>query len=114
MLQLTANGLATGAVIALGASAFSLVYNAARVFNLAQAAIYVWAAYACYVLFIVLRLPLVAAVVGSLLTGAALRVSIEMLVFRRILRTGASSLVNFVAAIGLYVVLINVLPLLFG
>src|SRR5688500_20171555 len=64
-VQLTVYGLANGAVLALAALGFVLIYKATSVINFAQGELLLVGAYLFYTAFVLLRLPFaVAAVVG--------------------------------------------------
>jgi len=73
-LLLTVYGLADGAILALAALGFVLIYKATRVINFAQGEFLLFGAYMFYTAFVVMRLPwILASVVGVI--GAIILVS---------------------------------------
>ena len=56
-VQLTVYGLANGAVLALAALGFVLIYKATSVINFAQGELLLVGAYLFYIAFVLLRLP---------------------------------------------------------
>jgi branched-chain amino acid transport system permease protein len=81
-IQLTVYGLANGAVLALAALGFVLVYKATRVINFAQGELLLIGAYLFYTAFVLLRLPLAVALVAGLIAAALLGVVVERVVLR--------------------------------
>ena len=59
-LQLLANGLVTGSVIAIAAVGVSLVYGILRIVNFAYGDVMAYGAFAAYLFDVTWRLPLVA------------------------------------------------------
>ena len=60
-ISLTVYGLSDGALLALAALGFVLIYKATRVINFAQGEFLLVGAYMFYTAFVILQLPLVAA-----------------------------------------------------
>jgi branched-chain amino acid transport system permease protein len=81
-IQLTVYGLANGAVLALAALGFVLIYKATRVINFAQGELLLIGAYLFYTAFVLLRLPLLVAVVAGVIAATALGVAVERVVLR--------------------------------
>ena len=65
-ISLTVYGLSDGALLALAALGFVLIYKATRVINFAQGEFLLVGAYMFYTAFVILRLPLVAAALFGL------------------------------------------------
>src|SRR5262245_10625646 len=82
LLQLTVYGLANGAVLALAALGFVLIYRATHVINFAQGEFLLIGAYAFYSAFVLLQLPAVIAVVVGVVVAAALAAAIERVLLR--------------------------------
>ncbi len=114
LLQLLANGLVNGCMIALMALGYALIYNTTRIFHVAHGAAYTAAAYLCYLLLIVFKWPLLLAVVGGVAAAALLGVTMELAVYAPLYRRGASDLISLISSLGLYVALVNLIALLFG
>jgi branched-subunit amino acid ABC-type transport system permease component len=81
-LALALSGIPLGAMYALQASGIVLVYKTSGVFNFAQGAIGMMAAYVASSLGVSLGLPLPVAIVGALVVGAVIGVTMEALTVR--------------------------------
>ncbi|HEX5597569.1 MAG TPA: branched-chain amino acid ABC transporter permease [Micromonosporaceae bacterium] len=111
-IQLTVYGLANGAVLALAALGFVLIYKATSVINFAQGELLLVGAYLFYTAFVILRLPLVLAVVAGVAAAAVLGVTIERLVLRPLI--GESPIAVIMVTIGLAAVLKAVVQMYYG
>ena len=114
VLQLFINGLATGALYALTAVGFALIYNGTRIFHIAHGAVFTFGGYALYVLSATLGLPLVLALVGALIVTAAFGALADILVYRPLRKRGSSPAGMFIASIGLLTFAQAVYSLIFG
>ena len=112
--QFIINGLITGVLYSLLAIGFALVYNTARVFHIAAAGIYVFAAYMFWLFSASLGLPLLlaAGIAGVLTMGLSL--ATEATVYRPLKRRKASLNVAMIASIGLMTVIVNLVAMFFG
>jgi len=102
-VQLTVYGLANGAVLALAALGFVLIYKATSVINFAQGELLLVGGYLFYFAFVVFQLPLVAAVIAGVAAAALLGIVIERLVLRPLI--GEDPIAVIMVTIGLAVVL---------
>lgn len=84
--QFTINGLITGVLYSLLAIGFALVYNTTRIFHIAAAGIYVFAAYMLYLFSSVCGLPLLLAALMAVMLSAALSLAMETTVYRPLKR----------------------------
>jgi branched-chain amino acid transport system permease protein len=111
-LSLTIYGLADGAILALAALGFVLIYKATQVINFAQGEFLLVGAYIFYTCFVVLSLPFVLAAVA----GAVIAVLLGVLVERFVLRpmVGESAISVIMVTIGLSAVLKAIVQLFFG
>lgn len=114
ILQFVINGVITGILYSLLAIGFALVYNTTKVFHIAAAALYVFAAYLFYFFTITLEIPVILAVVISLLFTSWLSLLMDVSVYRPLDRRGASSDIVMIASIGMMTVVINLLVIVFG
>jgi branched-chain amino acid transport system permease protein len=103
LLFLTFNGLANGAVLALGALGFVLIFKATEVVNFAQGQLLLIGAFMVYTAQITWGLPWPLAIVAAMITGALLGLVIERLVLRPLV--GEASLSVIMVTIGLASVL---------
>jgi neutral amino acid transport system permease protein len=113
-LQLVANGLVTGSVIAIGAVGVSIVYGILRLVNFAYGDFIAFGALAAYAFNGPLGVPLVFATVLGMLATAVLSLLLDRILWRplRVRRAGFMSL--FLASIGLALVLRQTLLLAYG
>jgi branched-chain amino acid transport system permease protein len=111
-VQLTVYGLANGAVLALAALGFVLIYKASGVLNFAQGQLLLVGAYLFYTAFAIVRLPLAAAVVAGLTAAVAVGVAVERLVLRPLV--GRSAVAVLMITIGLATILQSVVQMLYG
>ncbi len=111
LLQLLINGLVTGALYALVALGFGIVYRSTKVFHLALGAIYTASAYGAYA---VLKWGKGTGVLVGILTALALGILIERCVYRPFYKKDSSPGVVLIASLGLYIFIVNLIALIFG
>jgi len=114
VLQAIANGFCSGAVFAVVALGFSLLYSTTRVFNIAHGASFVIGAYVGYLASDRWGLPLGPAILVSSLAPAFAALLLELSVFAPLRRRWGSPEVALVASLGVYVVVANVVALAAG
>ncbi|MPZ95854.1 MAG: branched-chain amino acid ABC transporter permease [Propionibacteriales bacterium] len=111
-VNLTVYGLSDGAILALAALGFVLIYKATGVINFAQGEFLMIGAYVVYSSFVVFGLPLTVAVVVGVLFAIVLGVLIERLVLRPLVGENAISVI--MVTIGLAALLRAVVQMIFG
>jgi branched-chain amino acid transport system permease protein len=111
-IQLTIYGLANGAILALAALGFVLIYKATRVINFAQGELLLIGAYAFYSAFAVLQLPAILAVVVAVAVAAALAAAIERVLLRPLV--GQDPIAVIMVTIGLSAVLKAAVQIAYG
>lgn len=114
LAQLFVNGLVTGAVLAMAAVGVTLVYGVLGVVNFAHGDYLTIGAYAAFVCNVTLGLSIVVATGAALLGVAVLGVLLEFALWRPMRRRRAGTYSVFITAIGLALVLRQVLLLVFG
>ena len=112
--QLIANGLIAGALYALIASGFALVYMVLRFIHFAHGAVFMAGAFAAYSFLVLLRLPPAAAVALALAVTALLGVLIDRMVYRPLRKKNADERALLLASIGVFIFLQGLALLLFG
>jgi branched-chain amino acid transport system permease protein len=112
LLNLTVYGLADGAILALAALGFVLIYKATSVINFAQGEFLLVGAYTVYAVFVLMGLPVVAAVMIGLAIAILLGIGIERFVLRPLI--GESAISVIMVTIGLAAVLRAVVQMFFG
>ena len=112
--QFIVNGFITGILYSLLAIGFALVYNTTRVFHIAAAGIYVFAAFMFYLFVPVFGLPVWVGIVASIVLTMGLSLLTEVSVYRPLRRKKASNNVALIASIGLMTIIVNLLAMFFG
>ena len=114
LLQLLANGLVTGSIIAIAAIGLSLVYGILKIVNFAHGDFLTFGAFMAFLANITWGASMVVAVVFAMLATAALGVVLEFVLWRPIRRRGAGLISLFIVAIGLALVLRHMIFLVWG
>lgn len=114
MLQFIANGLCLGAIIAVVALGFGLIYSTTRVFHIAHAGIYVLSGYVLWASVGLWELPLVPGILLSLAVAAVAGVLVDWAVYQPLARRAASAAVVMISSLGVQIVFENTLALAFG
>lgn len=112
--QFIINGLITGVLYSLMAIGFALVYNTTRIFHIAAAGIYVFAAYMFWLFYVTLHLPLLPAAFIAIMLTMGLSLTTEVAVYRPLKNRKASLNVVMIASIGLMTVIVNLIAMFFG
>lgn len=112
--QLLANGIITGFFYALIALGFGLIYSSTKVFHFAHGAVYTVSAYITYLFLQYVGANYAISVIIALFTSIFLGFVIETLIYYPLYKKGASSGIFFISSLGAYILLINLVTLLFG
>ena len=112
--QFLINGLITGILYSLLAIGFALVYNTTKIFHIAAAGIYVFAAYMFWLFASTVGLPIIPASLVAIVLTMLLSLLSEVLVYRPLKNRKASLNVAMIASIGLMTVIINIIAMFFG
>ena len=112
--QFIINGLITGVLYSLLAIGFALVYNTTRIFHIAAAGIYVFAAYMFYLFAVPLSLPLLIAAAVAVVLTMGLSLLTEAAVYRPLKHKKGSLNVAMIASVGLMTVIVNMVAMFFG
>jgi branched-chain amino acid transport system permease protein len=111
--QILVNGISQGALYALLALSFWVIFAVTRTFHLAHVAVLNVAAYALYWVFVDLDQHLWIAIVASFAVAISLGVLIESAIYAPIRRHGGDQLLLFLAASAILTISQAVLALLF-
>ncbi len=114
MLQILANGLIIGAIYGLVALGFALIYRTVRFFHFAHGAVFAVGAYVAYVSVAQAGLSYVLVAPIVIISCGAIGLLIDRLVYRPLRRRRASNLVFLLASFGVFLVIQNLLQLVFG
>ncbi len=111
-LQLLANGIIAGSVYALLGLGFGIIFSATRTFHFAHGAVYSMAGYLVFQFHVFWHLPLTISITLSLLAAVCLGVAIEGLIYSPLRRVGASSMEILLSSLGLFILLQNLMIIL--
>src|SRR5579885_2891940 len=107
LAQQILNGVVVGAVYALFALGFTLVYGVQKILTLAHGGLFMWGALIGLGVVTRLDLPLYAALLIAMLAAGGLGIVLELLAFRQLRRRKGDDLSTLVAAIGANLILVN-------
>src|SRR5213082_2450247 len=113
-LQLLANGLVTGSVIALAAVGVSIVYGILRLVNFAYGDYMTFGAFMGVLFNVTLKLPIVPSAVLAMVATAGLSIALELVLWRPLRARSAGFMSLFLVSVGLALVLSHVIYLVAG
>lgn len=111
-LEQIINGLSTGSMYALVAIGYTMVYGIAKMINFAHGEIIMVGAYITYVCISSFHLPVIVAIIASIIGCALLGMLTEKVAYKPL--RGAGSLTVLITAIGVSYLLQNLFLILFG
>ncbi len=111
-INLLVYGMADGAILALAALGFVLIYKATEVINFAQGEFLLVGAYMFYTAFVVLQLPILLAVVVGVLVATVIGVLVERLILRPMVGENPISII--MVTIGLSTLLQALVQMFYG
>ncbi|MGH3103035.1 MAG: branched-chain amino acid ABC transporter permease [Gaiellaceae bacterium] len=109
LVQLGANGLVTGSILAIAAVGVSLVYGILRIVNFAHGDYLVFGAYIALLVNVTWGGHIVVAAIAAVVLTALLAAALEFALWRPLRRKRAGVFSLFIAAIGLALVLRHVI-----
>lgn len=113
-VQQFANGLSRGAVYALIAVGFALIFSVLKFSNFAHGGLISVAAYAGYYFSSKFNFPPVLAVTCTALVGGVIGVVLDTIAFRNLRKRNSSNIYYFVSSITCGILFMNILTLMFG
>lgn len=113
LLQLFLNGLAAGALYAVVAYGFALIYFTGRVLHIAHGGILLLSAAAIYVVS-GLGAPWPLAIAAAIPIAFGIGIAFELAAYRPLRRSSRPPLARFIVSLGLLLVITNTLPLFVG
>jgi branched-chain amino acid transport system permease protein len=111
-MNLLVYGMADGAILALAALGFVLIYKATEVINFAQGEFLLVGAYMFYTAFVVLKLPVLLAVLVGVIVATAIGVLVERLILRPMVGENPISII--MVTIGLATLLRALVQMFYG
>ncbi|MFH1828287.1 MAG: branched-chain amino acid ABC transporter permease [Nanoarchaeota archaeon] len=114
ILQLIVNGLIAGAIYALVASGFSLIYSTNRFIHFAHGAVVAFSAYFLYFLFSMVGMNFGFAVVLTIAFATLLGWGMNVIVYKQLRKRKTSSVILLIASFALLILLESLILILFG
>lgn len=114
LLQLLINGIQVGALYALIAVGFSLIFGSTKVFHFAHGATFTIAAYIFYYLYSVTEAHWMLAVLAATAGAVAFGVFMDRCIYAPIQRHEGSFFTVFVASLGAGIIVQNLVGMIFG
>jgi branched-chain amino acid transport system permease protein len=112
--QLLINGLIAGAIYALVACGFSLIYSVCKFVHFAHGAVIAVSAYFLYFLFSMFGLNFVFSVILSIIFASFLGFLINQFVYKQLRKRKASNVILLIASVALLIFFESLILLLFG
>jgi len=113
-MQLVANVLLAASAIVLVGLGFSLIFSVTRFFHFAHGILFTAAAYLAFLFAMSVNLPLAVSLFLSLALTVLIGCGIEIAIYRPLRRKGSSALILLLASLGVYIVLQNLIAMVFG
>lgn len=114
LLQLLLDGIQAGAIYALMAVGFAVIFGTTRIFHYAHGATYLIAGYTFYFCISILMLHWFPSLLLSMAMAAAFGCLIQIFVYQPVQRDAGSFFTVFVASFGAAVVIENLIAMTFG
>lgn len=114
LVQLLANGLVTGSIIAIAAIGLTLVYGILKIVNFAHGEYLTFGAFMAFLAGVTWGGPMVAAVFFAMAMTALLGVVLELVLWRPMRNKGAGVISLFITSIGLALVIRHFIFLQWG
>lgn len=113
-LQQLVNGVSMGALYALFAIGFGLIFANMGILNVAHGTFATWGVIAAYEVAIHARLPFVVLVLAAVLAAGAIGVLAEFFAFRPLREKNAGLLGSIIVAVGVWIILLNLAEVVLG
>ena len=114
LVQLIINGIQVGALYALTAVGFSLIFGATKIFHFAHGASFAISAYVFYYLYAVLLIWWPLSILAACIVVVVFGVALDRYVYGPIQSTDGSFLTIFIGSFGVAVVIQNLIGSVFG
>lgn len=114
LFQNIVDGLARGAVYAVFALGFTLIFGVLDIVNLAHAATYMWCAFVGWLVMSQLNLPLPVGLLAAMLAGGLIAVGLEFVAFRPLRKEGAERLAPMISSIGASIIMVSIAEAVFS
>lgn len=113
-IQLLANGIILGSIIALVAVGFSLIFSTNRFVHFAHGSVVVLSGFFLYIFYSILGINFYLACILTIIVSALVGLLIYLLVYYPLRRRGTSAVILLIASLGVMILLDNLTLLIFG
>lgn len=113
-MQFLLDGLISGSIFSLTALGFAIIFRTTRFFHFAHGAVYTFGAYFAYLFSIQLGINRILAFPMACLATALMGSVLELAVYKPMRKKNATYLTLLIASLGLYVVLQNIISLIWS
>lgn len=113
-MQIVVNGLIATSIYLIVAIGIAMIYRVAGFFNFAHGMLVTAGAYIAYLIKMLLGGQTIVYIITAIILVVILGITLEALIYRQLRGKDASALVVLLASLGIYVVLQNVISLIFG
>ncbi|MEX2410187.1 MAG: branched-chain amino acid ABC transporter permease [Candidatus Paceibacterota bacterium] len=112
--QLLINGLIAGAIYALVAAGFSLIYRTSKFVNFAHGTVVAVGAYILYALFSLANIGFGISVILTIILSAFFGWLMNLLVFRTLRKRGSNNIILLLSTVGILILIESLIQLIFG
>jgi branched-chain amino acid transport system permease protein len=113
-VQFIINGVIAGGIFSFVAFGFAIIYRTARFFHFAHGAVYTFGAYFAFLFYIQFGLDRFIAFPVACIATALVGIALELGVYKPMRRRKATDLTLLIASLGLYILLQNVISMVWG
>lgn len=114
VMQLLINGLIAGAIYALVASGFSLIYSTNKFIHFAHGSVVAFAGYILFLFFAKLNFNFYVSVLITIILAALLGIAMNMLVYRELRSRKASNIIILISSFALLILIESLILISFG
>lgn len=114
IIQLLVNGIITGSFYALFGVSWGVIYRTTRIFHFSHHLVFTVAGYAAVLTIVATHLPYSFGLLAAIISAVVLGCSIEIGLYRRLRRLGATQATTFLASMGLATVGVAIILLFFS
>ncbi|MEM3147203.1 MAG: hypothetical protein QXY94_06600, partial [Archaeoglobaceae archaeon] len=107
--QFITNGICSGALYAIVALGFGLIYNTTNVFHFAHGAVYTVSAYLTFLFLIILKIPPLISILLALILTTLFGVLIQLTVYQPLEDKKSSPPTFLMSSFGVYLFTINLI-----
>lgn len=114
IIQFILNGIISSSIVLLIAVSFALIFIVTRFFHFAHAIVFTSGAYFALLFRNYMDLPLWGAIIFTIISCSIIGCFMDLFVYRPLRKKKASSMILLLASLGIYIVLQNVISMVFG